>query len=107
MITGMNASIGPVLSMPQCGRNHRRDALQAHLKARGIGTGIHYPIPIHLQDAFVDLGYRHGDFPVTERAVTEIVSLPMYAELTPDQVSEVADRIMEFVERLHGEPARS
>lgn len=76
----------------------QRDALQAHLKAHGIGTGIHYPIPIHLQEAYAELGYSRGVFPVTEQAANEILSLPMYAELTPEQVTEVAGRVIEFVE---------
>src|SRR5713101_913824 len=60
----------------------RRDALRQYLSERGIGTGVHYPVPIHLQEASAFLGYRQGDFPVTERLATEVVSLPMYAELT-------------------------
>ena len=60
-----------------------RDGLQAYLGEQGIGTGIHYPIPIHLQPAYRDLGYQRGDFPVTERAADTILSLPMYAELPP------------------------
>src|ERR1700716_2203680 len=59
-----------------------RDALKEHLSSRGIGVGIHYPIPIHLQPAYRDLGYRQGDFPVTEKNARRILSLPMYAELT-------------------------
>jgi dTDP-4-amino-4,6-dideoxygalactose transaminase len=58
-----------------------RDDLQAHLENEGIATGIHYPIPIHLQPAYRDLGYANGDFPATERAAEAILSLPMYAEL--------------------------
>lgn len=77
-------------------RAPERDALQAWLKERGIGTGIHYPVPIHLQNAFSYLGYHPGDLPVTERAVGEILSLPMYAELTEEQIIYVADAIKEF-----------
>ena len=73
----------------------RRDALQQHLKRREIATGIHYPVPIHLQDACTELGYRVGDFPVTERAAERMLSLPMYPELTAAQVDYVSDAIVE------------
>jgi dTDP-4-amino-4,6-dideoxygalactose transaminase len=78
-------------------RTAQRDALQAHLKERGIVTGIHYPIPIHLQQACRDLGYKAGDFPITEQCAAKILSLPMYAELTEAQLAEVAQRVREFV----------
>jgi len=76
---------------------HERDALKEHLSNRGIGVGIHYPIPIHLQPAYQDLGYRQGDFPVTEKNARRILSLPMYAELTPEIVNRVAETASEFV----------
>lgn len=69
----------------------KRDAFRDALAADGVGTGIHYPVPIHLQEAMQFLGYRKGDFPVTERVATEVVSLPMYAELTDGQVEAVAE----------------
>jgi dTDP-4-amino-4,6-dideoxygalactose transaminase len=74
----------------------QRDALLAHLRERGVGAGIHYPVPCHLQPAFRELGYAPGDLPVTERIAGEIVSLPMYAELTAEQRVYVADAIREF-----------
>ncbi|MBC7876531.1 MAG: DegT/DnrJ/EryC1/StrS family aminotransferase [Anaerolineales bacterium] len=74
----------------------KRDELQAFLKDRGIFTGIHYPIPVHLQKATEFLGYKKGDFPVTEYAVSQILSLPMYAELTDDEIKYVADSISTF-----------
>jgi len=77
-------------------RTKNRDSLKAHLACQGIMTGIHYPIPIHLQPAYSDLGYKKGDFPVTEAYADEILSLPMYAELTPDAIQFVADAILEF-----------
>ncbi len=77
-------------------RTPRRDDLQAWLKEQGVGTGIHYPVPIHLQKAMAFSGYHTGDFPVTEKAVGEILSLPMYAELSEDQISYVADAIKAF-----------
>jgi dTDP-4-amino-4,6-dideoxygalactose transaminase len=77
-------------------RVHQRDAFREHLAGRGISTGIHYPIPIHMQPAYRELGYKRGDFPVTEEYAQRMVSLPMYAELTPDQIDFVAEAIREF-----------
>lgn len=77
-------------------RSPERDALQTYLKEQGIFTGIHYPIPIHLQKAFAFLGYKVGDFPVTEQAVNEILSLPMFAELTDEEIVRITDTIKEF-----------
>jgi len=79
-------------------RTERRDALRAHLQAQGISTGIHYPVPVHMQEAFKDLGYRSGDFPVTEECAAQVLSVPMYAELEPVQVSEVAESVLDFAE---------
>jgi dTDP-4-amino-4,6-dideoxygalactose transaminase len=67
----------------------QRDEAQKALQAAGIGTGIHYPVPVHLQKAYASLGYRAGDFPVTEMLANQFLSLPIYAELRPEQVSEV------------------
>lgn len=80
-------------------RAPERDALQAWLKQQGVGTGIHYPVPIHLQNAFKSFGAQVGALPVTERAVTEILSLPMYAELTDEQIAFTADTIKAFYNR--------
>ncbi len=66
-----------------------RDGFQARLKARGVATGVHYPIPLHLQPAYAHLGLKRGTFPVSERACDEIVSLPIYAELTDAMADEV------------------
>jgi dTDP-4-amino-4,6-dideoxygalactose transaminase len=74
----------------------QRNELQAWLKSRGVFTGVHYPIPAHLQGALSSLGYHAGDLPVTERVVGEILSLPMYAELTEAEVACVADSIQAF-----------
>jgi dTDP-4-amino-4,6-dideoxygalactose transaminase len=73
-----------------------RSALQDHLHAAGVGTGIHYPIPVHLQNAYRDFNYKVGDFPVTEKVAEQVLSLPMYAGLRADQQSRVAETIMEF-----------
>jgi dTDP-4-amino-4,6-dideoxygalactose transaminase len=77
-------------------RARKRYALQAYLTSQGVMTGIHYPVPIHLQPAYSDLGYKKGDFPVTEAYAEEVLSLPMYAELPADAVQYVADTIREF-----------
>jgi dTDP-4-amino-4,6-dideoxygalactose transaminase len=73
-----------------------RDGLQNHLKSKGVFTGIHYPVPIHLQNSMASLGYHQGDFPQTEQLVMEILSLPMYAELTDEQIDYVAQSVHEF-----------
>ncbi len=77
-------------------RARRRDQLLSYLRMRGVAAGIHYPIPCHLQPAFRALGYGPGDLPETERAAGEIVSLPMYAELSAEQRCYVADVIRDF-----------
>jgi dTDP-4-amino-4,6-dideoxygalactose transaminase len=74
-----------------------RDGLIAHLSHAGIGTGIHYPIPLHLQPAYKSLGYQIGDFPITERVSAEIVSLPMFPNLSIDQQRVVVDEVLRFV----------
>jgi len=66
-----------------------RDALQKSLAAAGIGTGIHYPIPLHLAKAYRHLGFRPGDFPISEQAASQVLSLPMFPELSPEPQSEV------------------
>jgi dTDP-4-amino-4,6-dideoxygalactose transaminase len=77
-------------------RSPERDRLQAFLAQRGIGTGIHYPRPIHLQPAYADLHYAEGAFPVTERLAREILSLPLYAELSDAQIGRIAAAVREF-----------
>jgi dTDP-4-amino-4,6-dideoxygalactose transaminase len=73
-----------------------RDALRRHLGERGIQTGIHYPIPIHLQEAYADLGLAAGRFPHSERLARESLSLPMYPELAEAQITSVANAVREF-----------
>ena len=71
-------------------RTSEREAVQQALLAQGIQTGIHYPVPVHLRPAYADLGYRVGDFPHSEEAAREVLSLPIYAELSDEQVEQVA-----------------
>jgi dTDP-4-amino-4,6-dideoxygalactose transaminase len=80
-------------------RTRKRDPLQAFLKERGIDTLIHYPIPIHLQKAYRELGYRRGDLPWTERCCREILSLPFFPEMTEAEMEDVADGIHSFFDR--------
>jgi dTDP-4-amino-4,6-dideoxygalactose transaminase len=79
-----------------------RDKVQTALHATGVATGIHYPIPVHLQKAYADLGYGWGDFPVTEAVAGRFLSLPIYPELRPDQVAEVVQRL-ESASSIRGE----
>jgi dTDP-4-amino-4,6-dideoxygalactose transaminase len=78
-------------------RAQERDALMKSLAAAGIGTGIHYPIPLHLQSAYRHLGYESGDFPVSERIASEILSLPMFPQLKLDQQRRVAQTVAELL----------
>jgi dTDP-4-amino-4,6-dideoxygalactose transaminase len=89
-------------------RTNHRDGLIGHLKTAGIGTGIHYPIPLHLQKAYAPLNYRAGDFPVAESASAEVMSLPMFPHLTSEQQAMVAEEILAFTaktsrKRTHAE----
>jgi dTDP-4-amino-4,6-dideoxygalactose transaminase len=79
-------------------RTRDRDGLMEHLKTAGIGTGIHYPVPLHLQKAYKGLNYRETDFPVVTRVAGEIVSLPMYPQLSAEQQGRVADEVLRFVQ---------
>jgi dTDP-4-amino-4,6-dideoxygalactose transaminase len=80
-------------------RHPERDALQSFLHDRGIATGIHYPIPVHLQRCFADLGHKAGDFPHAERAASEVLSLPMFPELQPHQLDQVAAALHEWTQQ--------
>jgi dTDP-4-amino-4,6-dideoxygalactose transaminase len=77
-------------------RVERRDALLNHLKERGIGTSVYYPLPLHLQPCFEYLGYQKGACPESERAANEVLSLPIYPELTTDQLDEVIGAVRKF-----------
>jgi dTDP-4-amino-4,6-dideoxygalactose transaminase len=78
-------------------RSPRRSAWNEALQAQGIQTGIHYPFPVHLLPAFEDLGYRAGEFPHAERAAKEVLSLPIYAEISSSQIEEVARGVRALV----------
>ena len=77
----------------------KRDALQAYLKDRGIGCSVYYPLPLHLQPCFAYLGYQHGQCPESERAALEVLSLPVFPELTTAQLDEVIGAVRAFFGR--------
>ena len=79
-------------------RTGDREGLMAFLKEQGIGTGIHYPIPLHLQKAYQRKGHQEGDFPICEKVAREIVSLPMFPQLNANQQQRVVEAVTEFVE---------
>jgi dTDP-4-amino-4,6-dideoxygalactose transaminase len=76
-----------------------RDDLQKFLAEKGIATGLHYPLPLHLQKAYAHMGYGRGSFPVTERIADRLLSLPMFPELTKDQIEYVVGGIREFIDK--------
>jgi dTDP-4-amino-4,6-dideoxygalactose transaminase len=82
-------------------RTSDREGMMNHLKTAGIGTGIHYPIPLHLQKAYASLNYSEGDFPVAERVASEIVSLPMFPQLTVQQQAKVVEEIQFYCQGSH------
>ncbi|MGC1415499.1 MAG: DegT/DnrJ/EryC1/StrS family aminotransferase, partial [Candidatus Acidiferrum sp.] len=82
-------------------RVERRDALQQVLSSRNIGGAVYYPVPLHLQPLYASLGHKPGDFPHAEHAAKEVLSLPMYPELRPEQVTRVAETVAEFVTDEH------
>ena len=77
-------------------RTERRDDLLEHLRANGIGADLHYPTPLHLQPAYASLGYTCGAFPVAEKTAKCILSLPMFPELTHDNIARVCDLVRDF-----------
>jgi dTDP-4-amino-4,6-dideoxygalactose transaminase len=76
----------------------KRDELQAHLKEQGIGTAIYYPLSLHQQECFAGLGHKPGDFPESEKAAAETLALPVYPELTDEQIEYVATTVREFLD---------
>ena len=83
-------------------RTHARDELFEHLRTDGIGAGIHYPIPLHLQPAYTELGWRKGDFPVTEEVADTCLSLPIFPEMTDEQQERVVGSIRRFLKKQRG-----
>jgi dTDP-4-amino-4,6-dideoxygalactose transaminase len=77
-------------------RSERRDQLRRWLQARGVETEIHYPVPIHLQRSYRHLGYSRGSFPVAEKLAGQVLSLPIFPELTEDEIEHVAESIEKF-----------
>jgi dTDP-4-amino-4,6-dideoxygalactose transaminase len=77
-------------------RAPRRDELRQYLTDRQIGSEIYYPLPLHQQTSLASLGYRHGDFPISEAAAAEVLALPMYPELREDEQETVVDTIGSF-----------
>jgi len=73
-----------------------REKLMTYLKEKGIDTGLHYPLPLHLQQAYKYLRYKEGDFPIAEKCCKEILSLPMFPEMTDEQIYYVCDNIKSF-----------
>ena len=88
-------------------RTADREGLMEHLKKAGIGTGIHYPIPLHLQKAYASMQYRLGDFPVAEKAAAEIVSLPMFPQLKAEQQARVAEEVLNFTSTTSRKPVEN
>ena len=88
-------------------RTDDRTGMMSHLNKAGIGTGIHYPIPLHMQKAYASLNYCLEDFPVARRIASEIVSLPMFPQLTVDQQAKVAEEVLAFTSKASDEPVES
>jgi dTDP-4-amino-4,6-dideoxygalactose transaminase len=101
-VSGITSPLCPDWSRPvyhlYVVRVQDRAALQRHLAEANIDTAIHYPVPLHLQKAYQHLGYEQGDFPVSELAAAEIVSLPMFPQLRPEQQIRVVEEIVRFLE---------
>jgi dTDP-4-amino-4,6-dideoxygalactose transaminase len=77
-------------------RHPKRDDLKKHLEANGVGCALHYPLPLHLQKCYANLGYKEGAFPVSEKAARECLSLPIYPELSDAHIQRVASVIKDF-----------
>jgi dTDP-4-amino-4,6-dideoxygalactose transaminase len=86
-------------------RTSDREGLMDHLKQAGIGSAIHYPVPLHMQKAYANFNYSVGDFPVTESAASEILSLPMYPQLSSENLGRVAKEVAAFTEKLESRRA--
>ena len=80
-------------------RTQNREGLRQHLEGRGVAVGIHYPVPVHLQAAYKDLGYAEGAFPITEQHAAHVLSLPMFPELTEEQIGYTVTAVREAAAR--------
>ncbi len=80
-------------------RTEKRDELREHLSNKGIATAIHYPVPLHMQPVFQSLGYKEGMFPVAEKAAREVLSLPVFPEMTDEEIEYVINSIIEFFKK--------
>jgi dTDP-4-amino-4,6-dideoxygalactose transaminase len=80
-------------------RAKKRDALQAYLRERSVGTEVYYPLPLHLQDCFAHLGHKLGDFPESEKAAQESLALPVFPELSDAQAEYVVDSTTSYFRR--------
>lgn len=113
LLSGVDGAVAPL--RPEWARHvyhlyvirvNDREALQKHLAQANVDTGIHYPVPLHLQRAYEKSGYKQGDFPITEKVASEILSLPMFPQLTREQQVRVVDAITSFLhESLISEPS--
>jgi len=107
---GIDANVRPPVEPPDCFHIYNqfvvmaagRDELRAHLKSRGVDTEIYYPLPLHLQECFASLGYRDGQLPHSEAAARNSLALPIYSELSEEQLRYVVAAIAEFVEQSRG-----
>jgi dTDP-4-amino-4,6-dideoxygalactose transaminase len=105
ILAGMNVPVVPPVTMPYQTRHvynqfairaEDRDGLQTYLKQHGVGSEVYYPVPLHLQSCFTHLGYRAGDFPVSERLAKESLAVPIYSELQPCEIEYVCGLIQAF-----------
>jgi dTDP-4-amino-4,6-dideoxygalactose transaminase len=105
LLAGMKVPVAPPATMPYqtrhvynqfAVRGQDRDGLQAYLKQHGVGSEVYYPLPLHLQTCFAHLGYRAGDFPVSEQLAKESLALPIYAELQTSDIAYICDLIRSF-----------
>ena len=78
-------------------RTEKRDEFEKYLNENGIGTTIHYPIPIHLQEAYEDLGFKKGNFPIAEKIAEEVISLPVWFGMKDEEIDYVIEKINEWV----------
>jgi dTDP-4-amino-4,6-dideoxygalactose transaminase len=99
LVTPFESEYGRHVYHIYCVRVDNRDELIKALAQKNIACGIHYPVPLHLQDAYKSLGYGKGRFPVAEKCAEQIVSLPMFAELTEEQIRTVSDEIKSFIKK--------